>query len=347
MKKDLAGKIEDARGVLRSARPALMGKGQVVATGVGFKHTNGKMTDQVSIVCSVESKKPLAALRAADLVPPALDGIATDVYVSGPIRALQAPTERFRPAPGGVSIGHFRITAGTLGCAVVRQGRLCLLSNNHVLANSNDAQVGDDIVQPGTADGGARPADIIARLTDFVPIAFDSGEGDSDCPTAVIVTDWLNALAVAAQRRTRFKAVLSAQPSENLVDAAVAEPRDDADLATEILQIGRIAGLAEAALGMPVKKSGRTTGLTNGAILQVDVTAAVDYGAGRTATFVDQVMAGSMSAGGDSGSAVLNNRNELVGLLFAGSASTTIINRIQHVFSLLQLSLPRSATSAG
>lgn len=81
--------------------------------------------------------------------------------------------------------------------------------------------------------------------------------------------------------------------------------------------------------------------LTTGTILQVDVTASVEYGAGKTATFVDQLMAGGMSAGGDSGSAILNERNEIVGLLFAGSANTTIINRIDNVFSLLQLSLPQ------
>lgn len=46
-----------------------------------------------------------------------------------------------------------------------------------------------------------------------------------------------------------------------------------------------------------------------------------------------------MSQGGDSGSAVLDRDNRLVGLLFAGSDSTTIINRIEHVFSALRLSL--------
>jgi hypothetical protein len=50
-------------------------------------------------------------------------------------------------------------------------------------------------------------------------------------------------------------------------------------------------------------------------------------------------MAGAMSQGGDSGSAVLDGEKRLVGLLFAGSDNSTIINRIEHVFSALGLSL--------
>ena len=90
---------------------------------------------------------------------------------------------------------------------------------------------------------------------------------------------------------------------------------------------------------MNVKKSGRTTGFTTGTIQQIDVTSTVTHGSNKTATFVDQLMAGAMSAGGDSGSAVLNDQNELVGLLFAGSNSTTLFNRIQNVFQALQISL--------
>jgi hypothetical protein len=74
-------------------------------------------------------------------------------------------------------------------------------------------------------------------------------------------------------------------------------------------------------------------------IEQVDVTVDVEYGTGRTARFTDQLVAGPMSQGGDSGSAVLDNNNRLVGLLFAGSDQNTIINRIENVFSALDISL--------
>jgi hypothetical protein len=73
--------------------------------------------------------------------------------------------------------------------------------------------------------------------------------------------------------------------------------------------------------------------------MQVDVTVNVQYGPGQTAQFSDQLLAGPMSQGGDSGSAVLDNNNRLIGLLFAGSENSTIINRIEHVFSELGLTL--------
>jgi hypothetical protein len=105
------------------------------------------------------------------------------------------------------------------------------------------------------------------------------------------------------------------------------------------MQIGDINGITDAELGMALKKFGRTTEFTEGSVLQIDVTSAVSYGSSGNATFVDQIMAGGMSAGGDSGSAILSGDNKLVGLLFAGSANSTIINRIQNVFDLLNVSL--------
>jgi len=119
------------------------------------------------------------------------------------------------------------------------------------------------------------------------------------------------------------------------VDAAIARPLNPEDVSDEILQIGTLQGAAEGTLGMAIKKSGRTTQFTTGTIEQVDVSVNVQYGEGKIAMFTDQLMAGAMSQGGDSGSAVLNENNALVGLLFAGSDTTTVINRIQHVFSAL------------
>ena len=78
------------------------------------------------------------------------------------------------------------------------------------------------------------------------------------------------------------------------------------DVTGEILEIGTIQGTVHGELGMAVKKSGRTTGFTTGEITQVDVSVTVSYGDNKTALFTDQLMAGAMSQGGDSGSAVLN-----------------------------------------
>src|SRR5436853_7894264 len=118
-------------------------------------------------------------LRRRDVVPKEMSGVLTDVVETGRFSAMpltqtveEGRTHRMRPAEGGSSIGHYRITAGTLGVLAHRHGRSVILSNNHVLANANEGHIGDPILQPGPADGG-RLQDTIARLSEFVPIRFN------------------------------------------------------------------------------------------------------------------------------------------------------------------------------
>ena len=332
----MAGELSTIRGILENNRENLLKRANVVATGVGYKETGGERTSTLCIVCSVKKKVDAGQLSGQDLVPATVAGMPTDVLQTGVIRALQAPTDRFRPAPGGVSVGHGAITAGTLGCWVTKNGQKVILSNNHVLANSNDAEIGDPILQPGPFDGGNFPQDHIANLEQFVPIAFE-GE-PSQCQFANAVISVFNLGCRAINSSTRYR-VTNVQAVDNLVDAAIARPLNPADIKDEILNIGPIQGTVQGELGMAVKKSGRTTGFTTGEIQQVDVTANVQYGAGQIALFTDQLLAGAMSQGGDSGSAVLDDDNRLTGLLFAGSDTTTIINRIENVFSALGISL--------
>lgn len=326
--------LETVRTTLERSRERILDRANVVATGAGYKVRGGVRTDDLAIVASVTEKVPLERLAPEDLVPAAVDGVPTDVVPTGPIRAFQARTERHRPAPGGVSIGHRNVTAGTLGCLMRRDGQVVILSNNHVLANSNEAVRGDAILQPGAHDGGRFPDDHIAELEDFVPIVFL--EPPSECRFASAVLSILNAGCVLIGSKTRYR-TLSLQVTDNLVDAAIARPLDPTVVEDEIVELGSLTGLGSGSLGMAVRKSGRTTGLTTGEITQVDVTVNVQYGAGRMARFTDQLMAGAMSQGGDSGSAVVDAENRLVGLLFAGSDSSTIINRIEHVVAELDL----------
>ncbi len=328
--------VTNTRSVLRERSVELLGCANVVATGVGYKIVDGKLTDTPSIICSVANKVAASSLSSRDLVPAEIGGVPTDVVATGVLRAFQAPTGRFRPAPGGVSVGHKDITAGTLGCWVKRNGEWMILSNNHVLANVNAAKIGDAILQPGAYDGGINPDDQIATLEDFVTINLQ--ELPSECDIAGNIVALLNGLAGVMGSSTRLKAI-SIQATENLVDAAIARPLRQEDVLPEILQIGAISGTASAVLNMPLQKFGRTTLFTQGQVTQVDVTADINYGENRTVRFTDQIMAGAMSKPGDSGSAVLNNNNELVGLLFAGSDTSTVINRIENVFSALNLTL--------
>ncbi len=332
----MINELSTIRSILQETRDQLLGRTNVVATGIGYKVSRGQITDTLSIVCSVREKLPAAQLAGREILPAAVSGIPTDVIQTGPIRALQSRTDKHRPAPGGVSIGHRDITAGTLGCLVKKDGQTFILSNNHVLANSNDAQIGDPILQPGPYDGGRLPQDHIANLEQFVPISIAGAP--IVCPTARGIAALLNLLARLLGSGARLAAI-SAGAEENLVDAAIARPLNLGDVSEEILEIGTLQGTARGELGMAIKKSGRTTGFTTGQILQVDVSVNVQYGTGRVAFFTDQLMAGAMSQGGDSGSAVLDESNRLVGLLFAGSDNSTVINRIENVFSALGISL--------
>jgi hypothetical protein len=316
----------------------ILAKPNVVGVGTGYKIKRGQRTSQLCVVTMVSRKIPLAGLASDALVPKTIDGVPIDVIEVGYLRALQSRTDRWRPAPGGVSLGHYKITAGTFG-AVVRDratGDRLILSNNHVLANSNDAQPGDPVLQPGPADGGQMRTDTIARLERFSPIQFDTAP--AVCELATGAADLANAIARALGSKHRLEAIQSDPAASNPVDAAVARPQEDIDILEEILEIGEIQGTTPAVLGMSVRKSGRTTGYTTGEITVLDATVTVGYGEGRTARFENQIVTNAMSQGGDSGSLlVAGDGLQAVGLLFAGSEQITIHNPIQAVMDSLEV----------
>jgi hypothetical protein len=236
---------------------------------------------------------------------------------------VQALTRRVRPAKGGYSVGHVDITAGTIATCVYDilpdgtvtppangsgiPSRYYILSNNHVLANTNAASIGDPILQPGPFDGGTNPADRIATLSRYIPITLepDVPRGDHD----------------------------------NLVDAAVAEA-DFNDIDREVYWIGRVRAWrpsADVTVGTVVQKTGRTTHYTLGRITTVSATVDVGYGGGRVARFRDQILMTNMSAPGDSGSLISTTDGVAVGLLFAGSPQATIASQIENVRALLRV----------
>jgi len=210
-----------------------------------------------------------------------------------------------RPIPCGVSIGHFRITAGTLGYVVEDStGRWFILSNNHVLADSNEAQEGDPILQPGPFDGGRNsPSYRIARLSTFVPIHFDG--------------------------------------HSNRVDAAIAET-DASHVHPILCSIGTVDGIGTIRQGLLVQKHGRTTGRTQGLIVGTHETIWVDYD-GKVARFDRQLsIAGGrtpFSDGGDSGSLIVDVQRRAIGLLFAGSDTETYANPIRSVLRAFKVRL--------
>ncbi|MBI5567620.1 MAG: trypsin-like peptidase domain-containing protein [Chloroflexi bacterium] len=313
----------------RQAETMLMNLTNVVATGVGFKIAGDQVTTEPSVIVSVVKKLPTAQLTESALVPRTINGVKTDVIETGKIVAFQQQG-KMRPARPGISIGHYLITAGTFGCLVQKNGQVFILSNNHVLANSNDAQVGDPIWQPGKFDGGTS-ADQIGTLEQFIPIGFPGG--GTTPPGCSPLAAILKLFNPGGTPKSQIN-----EPGNNTVDCAIARPTSPDLVTPDILNIGVPSGVGTATLGTALQKMGRTTAYTTGQITQIDVTVSVDYG-GKVAVFKNQLMAGAMSAGGDSGSAVLDMQQRVVGLLYAGSDTTTILNPIQFVLDALQVQL--------
>ncbi len=330
--------LEGVRAAKAAYEADLLDRENVLGVAVGWKVVAGRETGETCIVVYVDHKEAEDALRRRDRVPKELDGVRTDVVATGPIRALPlletlevSHTKRMRPAPGGVSIAHAQVTAGTLGILAHRaSGEAVILSNNHVLANSNEAHAGDPILQPGPYDGG-KAADAIATFAEFVPIAF--GERELDGLGRLLERILGSVLAPVGLGLRRLPS-----GKTNLVDAALAVPLSADLVAPDILEVGRVAGTAAATLGTRVKKSGRTTGLTHGKVTGLDATVEVDYG-GKTAVFRGQIVSDVLSRGGDSGSLVVDESNRAVGLLFAGGTTTTILNPIDAVLAALGLRL--------
>src|SRR5262245_11821730 len=107
----------------RQNEARLMRMRNVGAVGIGFKTVRDVQTNELCVVVSVIKKLPLIQLPESARVPSTLAGVPTDVVETGLIFALQDPKEKMRPARPGVSIGHYQITAGTLGCLVQRNGQ--------------------------------------------------------------------------------------------------------------------------------------------------------------------------------------------------------------------------------
>ncbi len=351
---DLEGEFKEMAPIMEEHEEPILAKPNVVGMGLSTKIKADRETGDHCIAVFVSQKLDKSMLRDEDLVPATLGKFKTDVVETGEIFAgaltaadtakveqivknllgnhdlmmretqplptlldqeeemveeeirIELLRQRVRPAMGGLSIGHYRVTAGTIATAVIDRSaypgmpqRYYILSNNHVLANSNNARVGDPILQPGPVDGGRHPRDTIAHLTRWVNIRFGSGTDISTYPN-------------------------------NFVDAAIAEANFH-DIRREVYWLGVVHGIGRPRLGEIVCKTGRTSNFTTGVIRAINATVLVNYGGGRRAKFIRQIMTSRMSAPGDSGSLVCNEKHEAVGLLFAGSSQVTICNDIRFV----------------
>jgi len=298
----------------------------VVGVGIGVKLVNGQPAGPEVLHIYVKRKVPETAMQSEFILPKTIEGVPTDIVEVGSLGAnagaavpvLPQPIatspfrSRLRPMHPGGSVG-FRfpqpglVMAGTLGAVVSADGVLCMLSNNHVLANENQLPLGSPIFQPGLLDGGDPAKDQVATLLRFVPLN-PAGDNQVDCAIA------------------RF------------LDPGGADP-------VFLPEVGKLASPTPIAAvgGMQVQKVGRTTKFTSGTVIGTNAAIRIQYSMGFI-NFDDQIViqgnGGSFSGTDDSGSLIVDVASKRgVALLFAGSANITFGNRLDHVLSALGATL--------
>lgn len=225
-------------------------------------------------------------------VPNEVEGLKVKKVNVGEIKAMGF-AGTYRPVSTGISVGNRNEgSSGTIGAMVTRNGYRYMLSNNHVFARSNAAQLGEAIVQPGRADAYA-PGQI-GVLSAYRPITFGS--------------------------------------TTNQFDAAIAQVTVSSTPWTVNNYYKPSTYIRTPSVGLPVKKVGRTTGYTTGTIAATNVTVQVGYPGGVATFTNQIYVASAFIQAGDSGSLMVSSSgNYPVGLNFAGGTNASFANPITPV----------------
>jgi hypothetical protein len=281
-------------------------------------------------------------IKAISAVDPAASGTATVTLIP---QGQAAQTGAIELGTSGSNINAFTTSGGTITCCggtlgslVVRNGTNYILSNNHVLANSDAGAIGDAIIQPGLIDN---PKPNTCTSTGTTPVA----------------------------NLSQFFTLEGNPP--NPVDAAIAQiASGKVDTSGNILLLGAtadangvpVSGSPHAGSGVivnvnrPVAKSGRSSGLTCSTIETTPATFSVNYfktcggSTSFTVMYSNQVgvSGADFSQAGDSGSLIVTQDTaDPVALLFAASDTDTVGNPIGDVLLAMADSSNHVPTIAG
>jgi hypothetical protein len=279
----------------------------VTGVGIGGRVRGGERIQELVLKVYVKKKLPTDQLDPDQRIPPEFEGLPTDVaelpetdtFVQAPpgkpaVPVSQIDSRRQRPLLGGCQLQVDSPGAGfgTLGCMLVAVGdlsRVYALTNWHVLAS------GGSTPTVGTTKAGQPTND----------------DSITKCCSAII-----GKVAGGGEDGGR--------------DAGVVQLEPGSQWRADILEIGAVSGRhaitpTESAAHVAVRKRGARTGLTGGIVDSIGTTRNVDgitftnvivvkpnpdpaHPAGTPIFFLDH---------GDSGSALVNDANEVVGLVFS------------------------------
>jgi hypothetical protein len=307
----------------------------VVAVGLGRRRRDGEWVDEPVVTVLVTKKRAEALVSRRRLLPrsvevdgtswgvdvleggppPVLFGTAGAARPAGVATAAEPVKERMRPPRPGCSISNAvdEPGPGTYGANVrgLSDGRVYLLSCNHVLARNNQGQPGEDILQPGVPDGPNDPAaNAIATLTRFDPIDPVAGT-ETDCAIARLdrqdpVTGWTDRMA-----RDLMGPIDTDHPAVGMVVGGNFVGHSYLtwiDTVLDRLGVELTAAIAgdsatkEPEVGMKLEKVGQASGYSSSEVVATNMTTTFDVpGIGERVPYRDLVYVMSFSLPGDSG----------------------------------------------
>jgi hypothetical protein len=307
---------EQLHALAQRAYDAFIKYPNVHAVAIGNRERGGREVDELAITVFVTHKLPRSALAADGVIPPVFEGVPTDVVEMGipqlaelgDIPGMAADSKdldegRYRPLKGGIQISGDALTngRGTLGFLAKVQGdaRIMAVTNWHVLFDN------DHLPSAGMRVGNP-----------------DTSDSCSNCT------------------RGSFGGLVT--QDYTTVDAAISRLDPNTQWLAEIQCIGFVTGWNTVTMAQAqsrtykVRKYGRTTRLTGGTVRRVGLVATV-HGPNRPPRLYsngiliepnrplggDQAKFGDE---GDSGAAVVNAANEVVGILFAVILDTSSAN---------------------
>lgn len=320
--------VEAAR---RDVTARYLAQSGVNAVAIGHKVVAGQSRGELAVRVFVSRKRPEPYLPTQAILPKTVRArgvsIPVDVVQAGPFYPLALLSladqtrsagaaaaadgefaDRYRPVPFGVSVGHHAITAGTVGCVVTdnTDGSPQVLSNNHVLANINAGAPGDEILQPGAADGGERPADVVAHLKRFVPLSWTA----INHVDAAIATPVDPALFVNAGAGGTVDALHADHPAVGLLFAGDCAGNILGCRASKIataLNVSFPGGHVDPVPEMIVEKAGRTTGWTVSRVSDVSAESKILFH-DQVAAFEQLFLIPAFGHAGDSGSVIVRGQ---------------------------------------
>ena len=347
---------------LKEHKPSLLDRKNVVCVSSGFKVKNGVKTDIPSFIISVKSKLNLNELSVEDVIPSEINGIKTDVIEVGEIHALGtcvvAPSAAcsphgnlYDPLVGGISIGTkkfdrtnavYYTASGTLGsiCVDLTDGSLVVLTNNHVagVTHKNGYTMMTENISGYDFDSFTEALAFGVSLAQ--PSYADHGNVWNQMFTIKRIEGFKTSNNISDPQF--IDAAVLRINNINKADCKVLELLDDLNNAVDAGPFPW-ASPSEVTVGMPLFKSGRTTGMVNfGIITSIDSTPVVSISS-YLITYDEQLMISYSSLcvfSGDSGSGVyarIGGRIKLVGLLHAGNTPTGTVYYVCPIWKVADI----------